>query len=93
MSLTLGYGTVINEINKVDISSFIDYYNSEYIKIYNKHNKIYIILNSTKVNLIEGSKPYYIDPTNSEVTNIEHLLNDINNIYGLNLFSHGFYIF
>ncbi len=93
MSLILGYGTVINEIDKVDITSFIDYYNSDYIKIYNKNDKIYIILNSTKVKVIEGSKPNYIEPTTSELTNIKYLLNNINNIYGLKLSNHGFYIF
>ncbi len=93
MSLLLGYGTVINEIDKVDLTSFIDYYNSQYINIYNKHNKIYIILNSTKVKVIEGCKLNYIEPTKEDLINIKYLLNNINDIYGLKLFNHGFYIF
>ncbi len=93
MTLTLGYGTVINEIDKVEIYSFIGFYQSPYINIYNKNNKIYIILNSTKVNITDGDISEYIEPTENEITHITYLLNSINNMYGLELSTHGFYIF
>jgi hypothetical protein len=93
MSLILGYGTVINEIDKIDIYSFIDYFNSQHINIYNKNNKIYIILNSTKVNIIDGNRSIYIDPCEKEINNIKCLLKTINEIYDLKLSTHGFYIF
>ena len=93
MSLTLGYGAIINEIDKVDIYSFIGFYQSPYINIYNKNNTIYIILNSTKVNITDGDISEYIEPTNDEIVHIKYLLKNINDIYGLNLSTHGFYIF